>query len=145
MLVYATTTDLVDGGWLTTSPDSAARLLAAASRRVRRATVSARYATDAAGAPTDDAVVEAFRDATCAQVAAWVAVDVDPVAGAVQVEAPPVAAKNLGSGSVTYDTAAAASVTAMQARAAAATQLAPAAAEILADAGLLAGRVGTTR
>lgn len=144
-LVYATPDDLTAGGWIAAVPATAGRLLAAGSRRVRNATRAAVYATDTTGAATDPAVVEALRDATCAQVAAWIIAGIDPAAGTVQIEKAPIAAKTLGSRSVTYDTAAAASVTAMQARAAAATQLAPEAAAILADAGLLGGPVWSPR
>ncbi|MFB8772102.1 hypothetical protein [Streptomyces broussonetiae] len=53
------------------APANAARLLARASRLVTRATKAAIYDTDSAGYPSDPDVRDAFRDATCAQVAEW--------------------------------------------------------------------------
>ncbi|NEY32058.1 hypothetical protein GTU99_07600 [Streptomyces sp. PRKS01-65] len=53
------------------APVNAARLLARASRLVSAATKAAIYDTDPAGYPTDPDVRQAFRDATCAQVAEW--------------------------------------------------------------------------
>ncbi|MFE9450637.1 hypothetical protein [Streptomyces sp. NPDC006739] len=50
------------------APDGAERLLARASEDVEDALLCAAYATDAAGMPTDPAVVLALADATCAQV-----------------------------------------------------------------------------
>lgn|GEM_PF-606738 len=146
MLVYATVADLLDEPWGITSPPAhAGRLLAYASRLVRRATMTAVYAVDDGGAPTSSGVAAAFRDATCSQVVAWLTAGIDPAGGAVQLEAAPVRAKRLGSGAVEYDTAASASVTAMTARAAAATTLAGDAYLILADAGLTSTRPGATR
>jgi hypothetical protein len=141
-LVYATPDDLVPE-WLTAEPPNAQRLLSSASRRVRNATVTAVYATTSVGLPIDSALVEALRDATCAQVAAWATVGIDPLAGGVQLGQRLVASKSLGSGSIAYDNGAAGSVTAMEARAAAATGLAPEAASILRDAGLLGGPAWT--
>ncbi len=53
------------------APANAARLLARASRLVSGATKAAIYDTDASGYPSDADVRDAFRDATCAQVAEW--------------------------------------------------------------------------
>ncbi|MEV1079873.1 hypothetical protein AB0I98_16750 [Streptomyces sp. NPDC050211] len=53
------------------APANATRLLARASRLVTRATKAAIYDTDSAGYPSDPDVRDAFRDATCAQVAEW--------------------------------------------------------------------------
>jgi hypothetical protein len=53
------------------APANASRLLARASRLVSAATKAAIYDTDAAGYATDPDIREAFRDATCAQVAEW--------------------------------------------------------------------------
>lgn len=146
MHVYATVEDLATEPWsITPSPANVGRLLAAASRLVRRATLTARYAVDTTGAPTDETIAAVFRDATCAQVLAWTTADVDPAAGGVQLQAAPVQSKRLGSGGVTYDTSASASVTAMNARAAVATTLSEDAALILADAGLLTVRSGASR
>lgn len=52
-------------------PSGASRLLRVASRRVERATRTAIYSTDVDGYPTDPTLREAFREATCAQVAWW--------------------------------------------------------------------------
>ena len=142
MLVYATADDLTTWG-LTPTPANAASLLRSASLLVRRATLTTRYAADTAGAPTEPVTIEAFRDATCAQVAAWAAADIDPTAGGVQLQAAPTKAKALGTARVEYDTAAAASVTAMTARTQAATQLCQEAVLILADAGLVTAATGT--
>jgi len=140
MLVYATTDDLT--GWVNPAPANTGALLRAASALVRRATLTAIYDTDDDGAPSQDFAWAAFRDATCAQVAAWVAADVDPAAGGVQLQAAPTRAKALGTARVEYDTAAAASVTAMSARSAAATRLCQEALLILAAAGLVPSEVG---
>lgn len=73
--VYATRTDLVGyapAGVVVPADPEASRMLARASEAVELATMSAVYATDAAGLPTDTAVVGAMRDATCAQVVHWV-------------------------------------------------------------------------
>lgn len=145
MLVYATAEDLTDGQWVADVPAGAAALLRFASALVRRATMTAVYRTDATGRPTDDAVADAFRDATCAQVAAWVASDVNPVAGAAPAMKAPVQSKKLATGAVTYDTSAAASVTALTARARAATSLGQEALLILSDAGLVGNRPAVTR
>ncbi|KKI18715.1 MULTISPECIES: hypothetical protein [unclassified Leucobacter] len=48
-------------------PDGAARLLRSASRDVDDMLLTAVYAVDAAGMPTDPGVAEALREATCLQ------------------------------------------------------------------------------
>lgn len=71
--VYATSADLaaypvaVPSGW------SAGLLLLRASRDVDRALLTAVYATDSTGLPTDPVLQQALRDAVCEQVAAMVA------------------------------------------------------------------------
>lgn len=47
------------------------RQLARASLDIERATLTAVYAVDDDGLPTDTAIAQAFEDATCAQVEAW--------------------------------------------------------------------------
>jgi hypothetical protein len=47
------------------------RQLARASLDVERATLTAVYAVDGDGLPTDTTIAQAFEDATCAQVEAW--------------------------------------------------------------------------
>ena len=131
MPVYATPSDLAD--WLPDpAPVTVATLLARASRRVRRATITAVYDADTDGLPTNPHLRDAMRDAVCTQVATWVALGIDPVKGAADTVST-VASKSLGSASITYAT----NATAAQARADAATTLCPDALMILAEAGLL--------
>ncbi|CAL9480234.1 hypothetical protein [Streptomyces sp. enrichment culture] len=90
--VYATPEQL--SAWTgQPAPADAERLLARASEDVDDALLTACYATDAAGMPTDPAIVQALADATCAQVeyqlatgddgtgaaARWGAVSIGPV------------------------------------------------------------------
>lgn len=103
MLVYATIADLAAAPWMVDPvPANADRLLARASQLVRGATRTALYDVDADGMPTDADVLAGFRDATCAQVSAWVAAGiVDPnavLAGSAGV----VASKSLGPRSISY-------------------------------------------
>lgn len=84
-MAYATEDDLA--AWLDDNglelPDawSATAVLRHAERVVRRATVCDVYDVDGQGVATAGAVRAALRDATCAQVAHWAALGVDPVAG----------------------------------------------------------------
>ena len=65
-------------------PDSIdRRSFVAASRHIDRELRGAVYATDAHGMPTDPAIRKALRDATCAQVEAWVAAGDPTGTGAV--------------------------------------------------------------
>lgn len=71
--VYATASQLED--WLdgvVDMPERPDALLTRASRRVDLALTGAWYPVDDNGMPTTTAVVEALRDAVCAQVAWWV-------------------------------------------------------------------------
>lgn len=69
----------------TVAPPDATRLLARASELVNDHTITAVYATDTDGNPTDAVVVEALRKATCAQVEYWLAGDEeDDVLGPLQ-------------------------------------------------------------
>lgn len=133
MLVYATTTDLTT--YTNPLPENATRLLEHASRLVRRATLTAVYDVDTTGAPTDADVAEAFKAATCTQVAAWAAAGIDPTAGAAGV-ALVATGKSIGGASITYAGADAQAA----ARQSVTDQLVPAAAAILADAALTGGR-----
>lgn len=121
---YANTTDLSD--WLTDGsiPDNALELLRSATIRVADACNRSPYDT-----PTGNDV-EPLKDATCAQVASWVSLDMDPAAQGLDKSA--VKQSSILSGQVTYDTTG--SVTARQN---AAAQLCPEAREILQAAGLL--------
>ena len=138
--VYATEQQLAEWSGQA-APDNATVLLRAASRLVDSALLTAVYATDDDGAPTDTKVAAALRDATCAQAATWAALGIDPTAGPAGQSAPLVRSKKIGSASVDYDTSAAASVTVQQSRADAVTQLTGEAVQYLAAAGLLNNRV----
>lgn len=138
MIVHATAAQLAAEPW-SVSTDQPGVLLRAASRLVDGALLTAVYATDD-GRATDPRVLGALADATCAQAAAWAALGIDPVTGLpAEVKRGPVKAKALGTASFDYDTTEA--TLAAQARTRAATSLAPEAWQILADAGLLTGRV----
>lgn len=139
-LVYATTADLADWSSLP-SPVNATQLLRSASILVRNGTMTARYATDEDGLPTDPKVVAAFREATCAQATLWQATGIDPATGAM-ITTNPVASKGIGTARISYDTSAAASVAALSIRRDAATSLCTDAWLILQQAGLVPGGVG---
>lgn len=122
---YATSAQLAT--WTATAPVNAETLLRSASVLVRRAIMTAIYTTVPA---------EALADATCAQVAAWSALGIDPAKGSAD-SGKVVSAKSLGSGSVQYAVYAATA----QARAEAATSLCQESLLILAAAGLLGSEV----
>jgi hypothetical protein len=64
---YATSTELAT--WLgTAAPANADRLLTIAAHRIKRVIRHALYDTDTDGEATDEDVIAALRDATCAQV-----------------------------------------------------------------------------
>lgn len=134
VLVYATAENLTTwtGG---AAPANVTQLLRSASLLVRESTKTAVYGTDETGLPSDATIADAFKDATCAQVASWVAAGVDPSGAGVSTAAP-VRGKRLGSGSVEYDTAVSGSVTAFQAKRAAAVTICPEAFMILQQAGI---------
>lgn len=73
--VYATVADLsaygLPPGVSEPVGQEATRVLARASERVDDALLTAVYATDDDGMPTDPTVIAALRDATCAQVLHW--------------------------------------------------------------------------
>lgn len=133
MLIYATPEDLET--WTgTAAPDNAPLLLRSASILIRSATRVAFYDIDTLGFPTSTPVLAAMRDAACAQAAAWNTLGLDPTAGPAGVGGV-VASSGIGGANVTY------AVPPAQAadRAASLTTLVPEAAQILIDAGLLAG------
>jgi hypothetical protein len=132
--VYATDAEL--GAWCNPLPDNADTLLRDASALVRKATRNDRYDVDAAGKPTDPDVIEAFRDATCKQVAIWAANDIDSNKGVAGLEQLP-ASSSIAGASVSYDGAVNAEIAA--ARAQSTTALAVEAVDILRDH-LLASR-----
>jgi len=130
--VYATTTDyttFTDGD---TTTDA---LLRRASVVVEGLTRLAVYDVDVDGMPTDPDIDQAFTDATCAQVAYWA--DTDDVTGAESQAGP------TKIGSVSFG-GSGASGGATNTKSAAASRLAPEAAEILANAGLLLSAVSHT-
>lgn len=133
MLTYATVDDLTV--WTgQVAPDNAVQLLRSASGLVRRSTVTAVYTVTPSGAPSNPDVADAFRDATCAQAAAWAAAGIDPVGGAAGVASERVpTSSSIGGASVTYGTTGDAAA----ARTAALTELCDEAAYLLAEAGML--------
>lgn len=81
MLLYATKADVVT--WLGEEPDADIDLhIRHASLLVARACRNDLYNVDAAGKPEDDDLVDAMRDAVCAQVEYWLAAGINPAAGA---------------------------------------------------------------
>lgn len=135
--VYATEDDYTAyiGG---TAPANIEALLRSVSNLVHDAIAGAYYLTDPdTGVASDTDVVEALRDATCVQAAAWVTLKIDPLAGGVVTTAGTVASKSLDGGSVSY----AGAQLAAQARATAVDQLVPEAVRILRAQNLLATRV----
>jgi len=135
-LVYATSSDYSTWSGADTGPDNVDQLLRSASLLVRDATAAAYYQVDTTGLPSDAILLQAFNDATCAQVSAWVAAGIDPNAVGL-LTTPIVRAKALDGGSVDYDTSLSASVTAFQARQQIATGLCVEAQRILASSGLV--------
>lgn len=127
-LVYATVADLAD--WLAglglTPPANATGMLRYASYLIARACDRNPYRD----LPTDtDAPI--LRDATTAQVAAWVTLGVSPAAAGL--DSAPLKSRKIGTADLSYDTTGQAA-----ARTAAATQLAPEAMQILVAGGLYA-------
>jgi hypothetical protein len=103
MLVYADTADLTSAPWSVSDlPANADRLLVRASQMVRGTTRTAIYAVDDTGMPTDPDVAAAFRDATCAQVSAWIAAGIDDPTAVLAGSAGVVASKSLGPRSISY-------------------------------------------
>lgn len=113
-------------------PPNHAALLRYAQHLVRRATLTAVYETDIDGSPADASIADAFRDATCTQVEAWLSVSTNPAAGAAD-GGKVIASKNLGPASIQY----AVYASTAEARARLATRLSDAALGILRDAGLV--------
>lgn len=103
MRIYATEADLT--AWAGAPVDLAVPLLRAASTLVEDATVTALYAVDADGYPTDPGIRDAFRDAVCAQAESWAALGIDPRKGTVGVtQQRQVTGKSLGSATLSYST-----------------------------------------
>jgi hypothetical protein len=103
----ATPTDLAT--WTgTTAPVNAPVLLRSASMLVLRETEGAYYTIDPlTGLPTDAMMINALRDATCIQAAAWAAINYNPLAGGV-VTATVASSKKIGTASIVNEGAIAA-------------------------------------
>jgi hypothetical protein len=109
------------------APSNAVILLRSATRRVLDATNIAYYSVDATtGLPTDTQILNALRDATVIQAAAWAKIGYDPLAGGVQESAVLQSTKAGGSSDTFADAAAAA-----QARADAIKSMVPEALDVL--------------
>lgn len=140
MRIYATAEDLNEWDQWEEPVKSPQRLLRHASALVDDAVLTARYSTDQDGYPTDPALREAFRDATCAQAALWHALGIDPSKGTAGVTGEAaVTGKSIGSASITRTV----SQQGTADRAAAVTQLSPLAETILSGV-LPAGHVEVT-
>ena len=131
--VYADGDDLAAWMGLDDPPDGATPKLRSAAIAVRKATLLAVYAVDTAGLPTNTDVLDAFRDATCAQAAALITAGIDTLGGPAAATGP-VTAQSIGTASITYATAA---TTADTRAALAAGHLTAEAMDILRAAGLL--------
>lgn len=145
MLTYATPEELAawidpDADPTPARPTNAAKLLRTASGLVDDALIASLYATDDTGLPTMPKVLQAVKDATCEQAAAWVLAGIDPALGASQLKRV-VQSKSLSGVSVTYQ---ASLSDAYKATLADARELTPAAWSILQRAGLLTNRANTT-
>ncbi|MDV6309910.1 head-tail connector protein [Gordonia amicalis] len=81
MLLYATTADVTT--WVGEDPDvDVTPMIRKASILVGNACRNDLYDVDGAGKPSNPDLVEAMRDAVCAQVEFWVAAGVNPAKGA---------------------------------------------------------------
>lgn len=97
--IYAEPADLVP--WLGSIPDDAHMQLLQASLLVNKETRFDRYEADANRLPTAVTVRNAFRDATCQQVAFWKAAKINPLGGNLG-QAPQVSSQSVDGGSVSY-------------------------------------------
>lgn len=137
LLTYATVDQLE--AWLQSAvPDNAPAMLRSASMDVRAATRCDYYDTDTTGLPTDAATLAAFANATCCQVAMWIAAGINPAGGIAAVigSTGAVSSSGIGTGSIAYSTAAVTSVQNINALQDAVQTLCPEAVEILLEAGL---------
>lgn len=129
MRTYATEADVQE--WSGTTDPVAPSDIRAASALVENATRLDHYDVDADGHPTSGPIAEAFREATCEQVAGWSAAGINVAAGAVG-QSPRITSQSVPAGSVSY-----ASPIGTAELGAAATSLSTAAALILRNAGLM--------
>lgn len=128
--VHATSLDLAGEPWNLEPADPDA-LLARAATIIRNLTLTAVYATNADGTPTDPGIAAALRDATCAQ-AVWFDDTGDTGSGAASVYS----TVSLGSARLSVGGAGSpANVGVNQSR------ISPEAVQILANAGLVTGQV----
>ena len=135
MRLYATPGDVADWLGLETPPDNAQSLIRDASLLVEAATRLDRYQVDVDGKPAEYRVAQAFRDATCAQVALWHANGMEPAKGFAG-QTGQIQSQSVPGGSVSY----AGALTAAE-MGAAVTSLGDSAVHILKNAGLGKGRV----
>ena len=135
MSPFATPVDLA--AWLgADAPDNAFGLLRSASFIVAHAARFARYDVDSSGKPSDPDLVDALRDATCAQVAGWIAAGIDPSTGGLTATQT-VRRRTLDTASIEYDTGGTATAQAFEARRKATVELNDEARLILGSVGLL--------
>ncbi len=125
--VYATLEDFTDFIGDVDPGTNISVLLRRCSADIDRYTLTSRYACDATGMPTEPYVIEAFKDATCAQ-AAWYleTADGDPTGAAGQYD-------SVGIGSVSMSKRSGDDTTASPAT----SRDSPEAIQILTNAGLL--------
>ncbi|OOL31859.1 hypothetical protein GQ85_11035 [Rhodococcus rhodochrous] len=136
MLVFATADDYAAYPDAATAPANLGMMLREASLMVREVCRSDLFDTDpTTGMPTDTALVEALRDATCAQAEVWAATAADPVKGPGGQD-PRLTVSAIDGASVSFDT-----YLTMDARARALVQLAPSAVRHLRNAGLASAGV----
>lgn len=134
MLVFADVADFETWSGVP-APDNVDRLLRSASIMVREAVKTARFDTTPAGLPSDPDIMEALRDATCAQAVVWDESGIVP--GRVDTT-PALSSTGLDGSSMGFDTA-----TAAQVKAQASTTLCAESATILDNAGLIGGHPWT--
>lgn len=99
MRVYASENEYQASPWKNTLPPQGQLLgfLARASIEVERLTANAFYDTDPNGLPIENVIANAFRDATCAQVAYWCNTG-DPDGAGAAVGAVAIGSVRLGAG-----------------------------------------------
>ena len=133
MPLYATPGDLTVWMTPTPTPTNATVLLRTASYAVREATQTAYYPADpVTGLPTEPVTLAAFRDATCAQAAAYAAFGIDPLTGGGLLGGVVETGAQIGTARLTYGDA----TTALQSRIALVNGLCLEAHRILRQAGI---------
>lgn len=130
MLVYADSTDLATWDGTLDIPSDIDALLRSASILVARAVNESLYSDP------PPPVTDPKRDATCAQVAAWITTGIRPASGGLS-NTSLLKRKQIEGASTEYDTSLSASVTAFEARRDIANQLCEEAEAILFQAGIL--------